>query len=121
VVEYNPEVIVAHANRLYKKADAIVRKYTTIGAIFGLFFGGVLIGFLRLVGEITRTILLMSDTSKVIIISGFILGFALLGHSLGEEKAFNYRLQAQIALTQVQIEKNTRANISENKLLDIEI
>jgi hypothetical protein len=39
---------------------------------------------------------------------GAILGGAM-GYAIGTEKAFTLRLQAQVALCQVQIEANTRA------------
>ena len=88
-MKYDQKVIEEFAGRLYSRARSIIVTHTFLGVIIG-FGGGAFLG--RLVFAV---------------IGAVILG--IIGHSMGVEKAFKLKLQAQTALCQVQIEKNTRA------------
>ena len=89
-VEYDPELITTFAKQLYNKADWIILYHVLSYGLPG--------GF--------GAYLYTKDDAI-----GFFVGlsFSLLGYLLGQNKAFHYKLEAQVALCQVQIESNTRA------------
>ena len=91
-MEYDAKVIVEFASKLYIKAKSIVLTYIVLGALVGAFTG-------------------FAATQHGIgaIVGGFIVG--AIGYSLGSDKAFQLKLQAQVALCQVQIEKNSRTSV----------
>ena len=94
MVKYDPQVIVTFADSLYRHAASVVLTYTVVGALIGLASGGA-------VG-----IAVLDGGGRI----GAAVGALLLGaiaFKLGQQKAFALRLQAQIALCQVQIEANT--------------
>lgn len=90
MAEYDPNIIQEYADRLYAKAIGVQILATLIGLVVPW---GVL-GASRVV------------TSEAAIIAG-LLG-ALIGFAIGRAMGFGYKLQAQTALCQAQIEKNTR-------------
>ena len=89
-ISYDPKIIGIYANALYRRADWIVFVWSIIGAVFGAaicgFYGG-------------QTGLLL----------GIVVG-GIMGYSEGQSRSFFLRLQAQLALCQVQIEANTRSS-----------
>lgn len=87
-VTYDPNVIQEFADRLYTKAKSIIRSYTILGVI--------LLGFAGLATQQPKLGLV-----------GAVIG-GVIGYIMGKEKAFVYKLQAQTALCQVQIETNTK-------------
>jgi hypothetical protein len=99
-MQYDAKIIDAFAVRLYKRA-------AWIGALYTLFCG--FLGFVGgwAVGVAARNSGLPAANVSAII--GAVL-FGLVGYALGEEKRFQLKLQAQIALCQVQIERNVRRN-----------
>ena len=90
MVAYNPEVIQEFADKLYSRADAIVIGWTAIGALGGFVLGSLMGG-----GGI-RLFMLFAGGA--------------IGYAIGLQRAFLLKLQAQEALCQVQIERNTRAD-----------
>jgi uncharacterized membrane protein YfcA len=94
-VVYNEVIIQTFAEKLYQQADRIVATYF----IIGLLIGGI-------VGAIAKDAL----NSGILVIVFPVLG-AAIGYSIASPKAFILRLQAQIALCQVQIERNTRTKL----------
>ena len=85
---YDPDVIQQFADNLYTKAKSIIQSYTLMGVIpFG--FAGFIMG------------------GPVFGVIGAVTG-GIIGYSIGKEKALAHKLQAQTALCQVQIEKNSR-------------
>ncbi len=88
MTEYDARIIYKFADALYRQARSIIFTYTFIG----LLLGGV--GGFVMAGEI------------VAIVGALIVGF--LGYAIGQQRAFQLKLQAQIALCQVRIEENTR-------------
>jgi len=90
---YDPSIILTFADRLYEQAAGIEGAYT----MGGLVLGGA-------IGAAAGAALGSS-------LSGGILGAiiaAVIAWNIGRQKAAALRLQAQVALCQVQIEANTR-------------
>lgn len=100
MIRYDPKIIQQFANGLYALAARIVAIHTFIGCIIG---GGA--GYAL-------------DNSNIIlaIVGAAIIGW--IGYDLGTQKAFGLKLQAQMALCQVQIEKNTRSLNDVNEIED---
>ncbi len=92
---YDAKIIQEFAERLYRRAHSIIITYTVAGFIVGL-VSGTFVG--RTAGS--------ADLAGTIIITTIILG-GLFGYVIAKERAFKFKLDAQIALCQVQIEKNT--------------
>lgn len=92
MVEYDPRVIEKLAVKLYNRANAIAAVWALLFAFGGGFLGSA-------VGR-------RSDSPTAIILGVVILG--AVGYMVGEGRAFHWRLLAQLALTQVEIERNTR-------------
>lgn len=93
--QYDPTVIHTHAQRLYNTANTIVVLYAVFGLLVGLSVG---YGYASSVRS--------PDPGVAAGIVGLI--FATLGLVLGQLRAFALRLEAQLALCQLQIETNTR-------------
>jgi uncharacterized membrane protein len=96
-VEYDASIIQESAKRLYSRAASIILSSTVFGLLVGAFAGALGAVLLERRSAITM----------VLAICGLIGG--LLGYQRGRERAFELKLQAQVALCQVQIEKNTVA------------
>jgi len=99
-VSYEAGVIQEFAERLYKQAASII--FTS--ALMGVLGGGVIGVAVAIAAQARQNL----STAAII---GAILG-GLVGFSRGRERAFKLKLEAQVALCQVQIEKNTNAKRS---------
>jgi hypothetical protein len=84
---YQPRVIEEFADQLYTQAARIIALYTAVGVLIG---GGI--GYSVAGGG--------SALLGAIVLGG-------LGFALGQQRAFLLKLQAQTALCQLQIERNT--------------
>ena len=92
---YDHSVIVAFADKLYAQAATIVATYTVLGAIVG---GGIGAGIgTQFPGR----------GGLIALVAAVLIG--AIAFEMGRQRAFQLRLQAQIALCQVQIEVNTRS------------
>jgi hypothetical protein len=100
--EYDPSIIELAAARLYSKADAVVMGSIATGVVVGAAFGAIPLTSLGASWPIPSTF------GFATLILGAILG-AVIGYTIGDARAFGYRLQAQSALCQLQIERNTSA------------
>jgi hypothetical protein len=100
--DYDPTIIEAFAERLYDKAAAFVRGSVVVGAALGAAFGAVPLTSLGASWPVP------SSFGFATMLIGAIAG-AVLGFGLGDARAFSYKLQAQTALCQLQIERNTAA------------
>jgi hypothetical protein len=89
-MEYDAEIIRTFAKQLYAQAGRIIFIYGLIVGLIGAGAGGAATGG--------------SGTSMII---GLVLGI-LIGVVVGQARAFRLKLEAQVALAQVQIEENTR-------------
>lgn len=105
-VTYDAEVIKQNAKRLYNQAASIVFSSIIVGAVVG--------GILGAVGASA------ADPQQItlFVVVGAVFG-SLVDLSRGRERSLRLRLEAQVALCQVQIEENTR--ISTEKLTSREI
>lgn len=85
---YDPKIIQEFAEGLYSRATTIV----VVNVLFFAFVGGMA-GYFLIHGSGTVILLAIG---------------ALVGYYLGSQRAFLLKLQAQTALCQVEIERNTR-------------
>ena len=97
MTDYDPDIIQEFADRLYSRATQIVIVAAIVGALLGL---GAGFSISRLVFGGSGTDL----TALVVVVLGGVVGYLV-----GRERSFILRLQAQTALCQVRIEKNTRS------------
>jgi hypothetical protein len=102
--EYDPSIIELSAARLYSKADAVVMGSIATGMVIGAAFGAVPLTSLGAAWPIP------SIFGVATLIVGALLG-AIIGYTIGDARAFGYRIQAQSALCQLQIERNTAAMV----------
>ncbi len=91
--KYDPSIIENAADRLYESGRAAMALYAVIGAVVG--------------GVIGRVAAPRNFDTEAMLGVGVVVG--LIGFAIGRDKAIALMVQAQTALCQVQIEKNTRA------------
>lgn len=99
-MKFDPEIIETFARRLYSQASRIVIRYALLYALLGGAFSAPVYYYLPAA---------LATNFGPVIVAAIVVLFALVGASVGNEKAFMIRLQAQMALCYVQIERNTRA------------
>lgn len=97
MVQYDPSIIQKAAENLYLQA----RRVLVIGALFG-FIVGALVPIVVSIGVSGGRGLRTPET----LIAGTV--GLLIGFVLAQGRAFSLKLQAQVALCQAEIEKNTR-------------
>jgi hypothetical protein len=100
--DFDPTIIERFAERLYEKAHAFVVGSVVAGAALGVAFGAVPLTSL---GESWP---IPSSFGFATMLVGAVAG-AILGYRIGDARSFAYMLQAQTALCQLQIERNTAA------------
>jgi hypothetical protein len=101
ITSYDESTILIHADRLYRRAHAITTMLTLTGILSSMLATWLL----------CRTGLLWArhpDSAVPVLMLAAIVG-GLCGWAVGIERAATLRLSAQLALCQVQIERNTRA------------
>jgi hypothetical protein len=99
---YDPQIIERFADRLYEKAKAFVASSVVAGAALGASFGAVPLTSLGASWPIP------SSFGFATMLVGAVAG-SVLGYRIGDARSFAYMLQAQTALCQLQIERNTAA------------
>ena len=99
MAKYDSGILQDYADSLYRKAAWITFKCSTLGAITGVVIALILVYGVRAPNA-------ESWGTPALVIFG-IIG-ALIGFAIGQRRAFQYRLQAQTVLCQMQIEYNTR-------------
>jgi len=97
-VEYDPDVIQEFAEKLYAKARNVTVTSTIVYGMCGA-ISGLLMGYFAK----------LPDSTTVLPVVGLLV-MGGIGYSMGATKAFTLRLQAQTALCQMQIERNTQSN-----------
>ena len=86
-MRYDAKIIIQFAQSLYDQANSVLILFTIIGVVVGGGGGSIL-------------------STEAALIGAIILG--AIGYALGQARASQLRLQAQLALCQVAIEENTR-------------
>ena len=99
---YDPTIIEQFAERLYEKARSFVVGSVVVGAALGAAFGAVP---LTPLGESWPIPAIFGFATLLV---GGMVG-AMCGYVIGDTRAFGYKLQAQTALLNLQIERNTVA------------
>jgi predicted lipid-binding transport protein (Tim44 family) len=103
---YDPKIIERFAEQLLRKADTVRVGCAVGGGIFGVFVGAVPLTPLRSVWGIP------AGFGVATIIVGALLGI-LIGYVIGEGRAFRYRVQAQSAIFQLEIERRVSSAVAE--------
>jgi len=109
MVAYDAQVIQDFAEDLYRRARRIVVSSTVLGVLLGAVLGAALGVYLSLPIVYTGGVLEIKELAWPL--AGLGIGavlFGLLGNLSARSRAQSLRLQAQVALCQVQIEQNTR-------------
>ena len=106
-LNYEPRVILEHANRLNRRADSMGLTSAIIGAVIGGFFGAVPLTSLGDSWPIPHSM------GFGTLLAGLLIG-ALTGYVIGDARAFGYRLQAQSSLCQLHLERNTAALLADS-------
>jgi ribosomal protein L40E len=91
---YDPNVIKRFAEKLYAQATITAAMYTLAGFLIPFMIG------------------IFLDSMGFGVIAGVVLGAG--GYILGQNRAFQLKLEAQTALCQVKIEENTRSSNYQN-------
>ncbi|WP_414530861.1 hypothetical protein [Nodularia chucula] len=93
MVKYDPSVIQAIVEQLYSKANSILISHRVIGVIVGCLIGSGGAASIR-------------GSAIIGLFIGGLIGY-VIGNEMGLSKSLLYKFQAQMLLTQVEIEKNT--------------
>jgi len=103
---YDPKIIERFADQLLRKADTVRVGCAVGGGIFGVFVGAVPLTPLKSVWGVP------AGFGVATIIVGALLGI-LVGYVIGEGRAFRYRVQAQSAIFQLEIERRVSSAVAE--------
>jgi hypothetical protein len=103
---YDPKIIERFADQLLRKADTVRVGCAVGGGIFGVFVGAVPLTPLRSVWG------LPAGFGVATIIVGALIG-VLIGWVVGEGRAFRFRVQAQSAIFQLEIERRVTSAVAE--------
>jgi len=101
-VYYDPEIIQTAANKYYNAATTIIMLSSLFGLILGAVIGLAIIHFVKSISP---------NEMLVFLVSCLVCFF--IGYANGNDRAFRLKYEAQKALCQVQIEKNTRVHVEE--------
>jgi hypothetical protein len=103
-VDYDPQVIEKFAASLYGKAMSAQKGSVAVGVLLGAVFGGIPLTSLGASWPIPHSF------GFATLLAGAIVG-GVIGFVIGDARSFGYKLQAQAALCQVEIQRNTQASI----------
>lgn len=98
--QFDPSLIERYAEQLYRRADSVRVGSAVAGAVLGIVFGAVPMS------PLGKYLPVPSAYGLALVLLGGLLG-GFLGYVVGEGRAFRNRLQAQMVLFQLQIERNT--------------
>lgn len=102
---YDPRVIERFAEQLLGKADSVRVGSAAVGGILGVVFGAVPLTPLDSIWPVPARF------GVATMLIGALAG-VLVGWVVGEGRAFRYRVQAQMALFQLEIERKVEASLS---------
>ena len=103
---YDPRVIERFAEQLLSKAESVRVGSAAVGGILGVVFGAVPLTPLESVWPIPGRF------GVATMLIGALAG-VLMGWVVGEGRAFRYRVQAQMALFQLEIERKVEAAVTQ--------
>ena len=103
---YDPKIIERFAEQLLRKADNVRVGCAVGGGVFGVFVGAVPMTPLKSIWG------LPAGFGVATIIVGALVG-VLIGWVVGEGRAFRYRVQAQSAIFQLEIERRVTSAVAE--------
>jgi hypothetical protein len=103
---YDPKIIERFADQLLRKADTVRVGCAVAGGIFGVFVGSIPLTPLKTVWGVPP------GFGVATIIVGALLG-VLIGYVIGEGRAFRFRVQAQSAIFQLEIERRVTSAVAE--------
>jgi hypothetical protein len=103
-VSYDPRVIERFAEQLLRKADSVRVGSASVGGIIGVIFGAVPLTPFESVWPIPARF------GVATMLIGALAG-VLVGWVVGEGRAFRFRVQAQMALFQIDIERKVEAAV----------
>ena len=103
---YDPKIIERFADQLLRKADTVRVGFAAGGGIFGAVVGSVPMTPLKSVWGVPP------GFGVATIIVGALLG-VLIGYVIGEGRAFRFRVQAQSAIFQLEIERRVTSAVAE--------
>jgi hypothetical protein len=105
-VDYDPQVIELFAASLYRKALAAQKGSIVVGVVMGAIVGGIPLTPLRTWAGWP----IPHAFGYATLLAGAIVG-GIIGYVIGDARSFGYKLQAQAALCQVEIQRNTQASV----------
>ena len=103
---YDPKIIERFADQLLRKADTVRVGCAVGGGIFGVLLGSVPLTPLKTVWGVP------AGFGVATMIVGALLG-VLVGYVIGEGRAFRFRVQAQSAIFQLEIERRVTSAVAE--------
>jgi glycerol uptake facilitator-like aquaporin len=103
-VDYDPQVIERFAESLYRKAVSAQKGSIVAGVVMGAILGAIPLTSLGNSWPIPHAF------GFATLLVGAIVG-GLVGYVIGDARSFGYKLQAQAALCQVEIQRNTQASV----------
>jgi hypothetical protein len=103
--DYNPKIIERFADQLLAKADSVRVGFAVFGGIFGVVVGAVPLTPLESVWPIPGRF------GVATMLLGTLIG-VLVGYVIGEGRAFRYRVEAQRALFQLDVERRVAAAVT---------
>lgn len=108
-MKFDSTIIESFARRLYARASWVVLRYWFLYTMVGGIAAATCYYYLP--AQVAQNL-------GAFIVLGTLVCFGLVGIAVGNEKAFRLRLQAQMALCQIQIERNTRAAAAIDSVAD---
>jgi len=102
MVQYDEKIIETFAEELYREADSLLKKSTVKWAFTGIVAGAIGGGAM---GN-------WVEPSAALVGAVFVgVAAGAMGYSVAKRRLFSLKLQAQTALCQAQIERNTRKTV----------
>ena len=102
-VKFDPRVVQEFADRLYRQADLMALSSAIVGSLIGITLGAVSASLIHQTTHMTM----------VLLAGALICG--LLGYVRGRERGFSLKLNAQQALCQIHIERNSRLAVQSRR------
>jgi hypothetical protein len=103
---YDPKIIERFADQLLRKADSVRVGAAVVGGVLGVILGAIPLTPAHAIWPIPQTYGVATT------LLGALVGI-LIGWVIGEGRAFRYRVQAQTAIFQLEIERRVKEGVAE--------